>query len=867
MTASDRSAATASQASTAGVSLELASVACNRVSQGMDCSLMGTAAYAAHHMVAVFDSEDASHRGVHQTLRGHTDRVNCVRFIRSGKGLNQRDIGLVSGSFDKTARIWRPNSSGKWVCTATLSGHTSTIVCVATTRGEDLPEDASLIATGSLDGTIRVWELKLDVGLQDTVECIQVIETGTKYPIALALSFLPNSSVPVIISGGTDNKLGVYIRSGAQFSKMLTLPGHTDWVRSVDIAVYTDQHENHSLSKHFNKGDLMVASASQDKYIRIWKISDTVSQTGAATEETVADDFTRDLLDAIANVEMSDSFGGGMQLSTKAHLVDIQVEEHRRKRYTIMFDALLLGHEDWVHSVAWAPPKSGPDGSYTQPLSLLSASADKSLMLWTPDPDTGVWNNDVRVGEIGGSPLGFLGAVFGAQGERILGHGYNGAIHEWISTRRGSRTEWAPDIGLGGHSGIVEGVSWDPTGRFVVSVSTDQTARLFAAWSRPSDQASQENVRTWHEVARPQIHGYDLNCIAFINNHSFVSGADEKVVRIFEAPRTFIQSIGAITRDARPEDRPEDRPIGANVPALGLSNKAVFVEDVENSTASHDYRNLSSYTAVSSTPTSLLEVLSQPPLEQHLTQHTLWPEVNKIYGHAFEIIAVAASHDGRLIASACKASKPEHAVVRLISTSTWKEVCSPLAAHTLTVTAIRFSPGDKRILTAGRDRMISVFELRDGEYKLKYSNPKSHARIVWAASWSADGIYFATASRDKSIKIWTAVKDSYECVSTLKFEEAVTAVDFVPAKFADGSYILGAGLENGAIGFVKLQADGAAVTAKIQLAPADITHIASIKSLAWSPVSSQGDAPVWTLCSCSDDSTVRIFSVDPDRIF
>ena len=31
------------------------------------------------------------------------------------------------------------------------------------------------------------------------------------------------------------------------------------------------------------------------------------------------------------------------------------------------------------------------DGTFSQPLSLLSASMDKTLMLWSPDEDSGVW--------------------------------------------------------------------------------------------------------------------------------------------------------------------------------------------------------------------------------------------------------------------------------------------------------------------------------------------------------------------------------------------------------------------------------------------------------------------------------------------
>jgi hypothetical protein len=52
---------------------------------------------------------------------------------------------------------------------------------------------------------------------------------------------------------------------------------------------------------------------------------------------------------------------------------------------------------------------------------------------------------------------------------------------------------------------------------------------------------------TWHEIARPQIHGYDLKCLTMISRFQFVSGADEKVLRVFSAPRNFVENFCAIS--------------------------------------------------------------------------------------------------------------------------------------------------------------------------------------------------------------------------------------------------------------------------------------------------------------------------------
>lgn len=46
-------------------------------------------------------------------------------------------------------------------------------------------------------------------------------------------------------------------------------------------------------------------------------------------------------------------------------------------------------------------------------------------------------------------------------------------------------------------------------------------------------------------------------------------------------------------------------------------------------------------------------------------QNTLWPEVQKLYGHGYEIYSLAARNDGVVLASSCKATSAEHASIIL----------------------------------------------------------------------------------------------------------------------------------------------------------------------------------------------------------
>ncbi len=64
----------------------------------------------------------------------------------------------------------------------------------------------------------------------------------------------------------------------------------------------------------------------------------------------------------------------------------------------------------------------------------------------------------------------------------------------------------------------------------------DQTTRIYGELFH-----SDPSQGVWHEIARPQVHGYDLLDVAFLNSLKFVSIADEKVARVFEGPRNFVQ--------------------------------------------------------------------------------------------------------------------------------------------------------------------------------------------------------------------------------------------------------------------------------------------------------------------------------------
>jgi len=150
----------------------------------------------------------------------------------------------------------------------------------------------------------------------------------------------------------------------------------------------------------------------------------------------------------------------------------------------------------------------------------------------------------------------------------------------------------------------------------------------------------------WAEIARPQIHGYDMTDAAFIAPFRFASTGDEKVTRVFDAPGGFVESLQALGVSTSVQDS-SSRPKGATVPPLGLSNRALGkAAEVSNLPTPH---------VANPAIDSVSKAFTNLPTEEELSTTTLWPEVEKVYGHGYEVTSftlhsgatadIAAGHD------------------------------------------------------------------------------------------------------------------------------------------------------------------------------------------------------------------------------
>lgn len=668
------------------------------------------------------------------------------------------------------------------------------------TTAEKHTQGNTIFATGAADATIKIWRFD---GAE--IKVLQTIKTSPKYfPLAVALSPLDDDgNAYILAAAGTRHTIQIYVGaladddSTADFSLQATLAGHEGWIRCLD---FTREPPGGPSS------DLLLASASQDKYIRLWRVhqgAELPSQAATASDPTVG------------------AYLPGKSPSNKAH-------RFRSPRsggdYSVTFEALLFNHDDWIYSARWHASAAAPNSPGA--LQLLSASADNSLAVWECDPGSGIWVTSARLGEISrekgattatGSIGGFWTGLWSPSGASLLTLGRTGAWRRWDWDE--ARAAWAQQVSVTGHVRPVTGIAWSRAGAqvegndeplYLLSASADQTTRLHARWAATG---------TWHEMARPQIHGYDLNCIDALGPSRFVSGADEKLMRVFDEPRAvarLLRSVAGIGDGGDGGEGQDAMPDAANMPVLGLSNKATTTADDDDKEEEPADVLAAGAEATTTSPdvAADLEAPARPPLEESLSRHTLWPEAEKLYGHGYEISCLAASHDGRLVASACRASSLNHAVVRVFETARWTELRPPLAAHTLTATRLRFASDDALLLSVGRDRQWAVFARQaaegDGEggYVLLQVEPKGHTRMILDAAWApvgGEGLgarrVFATAGRDKCVKVWAAKEEdgNFGLAATVADDQPVTAVDFLSCRTREGNLVLASGNEAGRI--------------------------------------------------------------------
>lgn len=865
---------TAQQSSGVETKTIYSAVSANRHENNISCS-KNYLLYSRCNCPVIYNTRT---KQVASLLLGHTGEVNGECFIAAEEAAQEisETCYILSTSHDKTAIIWKVEDDARTTTTTTTSKHGNSIkhsilYSFKSPDGEIFTSRCSLrkanqqfvTVTTTLAGTIY---LHLNDQLVHTLKTNYYSFNCKLHTIRKSHD---NSAINLIFLAGSDNKVHVFHLLDSTLEPLFELSGHSDWIKCIDTL--------HLACKPL---EFLLASASQDSYIRVWHMKLVDYDIDSSQVRTTV---SKPLLLTASPLEPKSSL-----------------------RLTATLETVLLGHENIVHSLCWFKKRL----SDPLALQLISCSADKTIFIWNStlapmDSDQStterrqlnryeqspasadVWKQSQKLGETGETNLPFLAVCLADDDEQADQTFYSlslrGAIHSWTWSVQDNC--WKAGQSITGHSEPVTDLSWEKSGAYLLSSSLDKTCRLHAQARSSCDR--------WHELARPQVHGHEINCLASLSFAKFISGAEEKTIRAYEGTQFFLKNYEHLSGDIPNETKQsfEGFPLHAQLPALGLSNRgATEPYDIEEpSEKSVAGTSSNTWYEVSKLVEQLAQMdhLGDFPIEEVLLQSTLWWETNKLFGHSNELHALAVDSTGQYLASASKANRSDLASVIIWECSQFRKSAT-IDHHSLTVTRLKFSPNDKYLLSVSRDRTWCLSE-RTGKprpaYKKLIGTTKSsaiHERIIWDCCWTHDSKYFMTVSRDKKAILWSTDKllesslsssgddqqasTSMGCVTSNVYASSIQAVDslnFVINSVASAkSYLFALGFEDGSLELCRVSADQWQT-----LKTFEHFHHLPIRRLAFRPSpSSSSDsseltyttAPSVMLASAGDDCIVKL---------
>lgn len=253
---------------------------------------------------------------------------------------------------------------------------------------------------------------------------------------------------------------------------------------------------------------------------------------------------------------------------------------------------------------------------------------------------------------------------------------------------------------------------------------------------------------------------------------------------------------------------------------------------------------------------------SIPPSEDFLEKHTLWPELNKFYGHGYEISCISSNNSGSLIVSACKSQTKDQCVILFYDPKNY-QICDKLTFHNYTVMQLEFSHNDEYLGSVSRDRQFALFKRNHetNKYEPFFAN-SSHTRIIWSLSFSGNDKYVITAGRDKRVKIWNIDENTEEKVKKVGeklFKQPVTACAFSQEMCGD-FWVVGLGFENGLVEFYKYfpEKSEKECLVLVDKLPQEISHSDVIKRIKFRKGGKDG---VFEVATCSQDHSVRLTQI------
>jgi len=537
-------------------------------------------------------------------IKGHDGGITSVSFSPNGEI-------IATGSWDKTVRLW--NLRGEKI--QQFRGHEGGITSVC------FSPDGQTIGTGSEDGTARLWNLQ-----GKNIQQFRGHEGGIT-----SVCFSPDGQT--IGTGSEDGTTRLWNLQGENIQQF---HGHEDWVTSVS----------------FSPDGQTIATTSVDKTARLWNLQgETIQQFHGHENWVTSVSFSLDG-QTIATTSVDKT----------ARLWNLQGETIQQ----------FHGHENWVTSVSFSP-----DGQ-----TIATTSVDKTARLW------GLHRHKIQ--EIKGHEDWVTGVSFSPDGQTI-------ATASRDSTARLWDLEGHLIQQFKGHQSRVTSVNFSPDGQTIGTGSADKTARL---WNLQGDI-----------LGEFQGHEDWVTSLSFSpNGQTLATGSRDKIARLWNLQGDLLAQFPGH------EDWVTSVSFSPNGQTLatGSADKIARLWNLQGDLLGKFPGHEGGVTSVSFSPDGQTLVTGSVDKIARLWNLNGYL-IREFKGHDSGITNVSFSPDGQTLATASVDK-----TVRL-----WDlkgQLIQEFKGYDDTVTSVSFSPDGQTLATGSLDKIARLWPVRYLDRALKDGN-------------------------------------------------------------------------------------------------------------------------------------------------
>lgn len=580
---------------------------------------------------------------------GHAARVDGMAFSPDGKL-------LASGSADNTIKLWDTASRRE---VRTLAGHTGGIKAVA------FRPDGQWLASGGIDGNIKFWE------------------AGSGKQVS---NFPGNGSVSAIAFSPDGRRF-----AAGNMEKVIKL-----WDLSSGGERTLSEHKGFVTTLAFSPDGHWLASGSADKTVKIWEVQSgrVVATLSSHTDRITTLSFSRD----------------GVWLATGSF--DTRVKLWKVGAWGKEQADLSAGGK--LVAIAFSS-----DGQ-----TLISADVKKTINVYEVATGRQLENRAVATDD---DLLEAVSISFSPDGQ-------------WLALSTGDKTIQVCDVA---------------TGRDVQNLSTHSFsvyATAFSAGGHWLATGGKENtVKIWEVATGRQINTLDprggfINALAFSPDERLLaSGSVSGAITLWDVLAG--QLVGNLTGHSRSVNTLAFSPDGKWIVSGGSDNTVRLWSVVDRVEVRSATKHAGEVSAVAFSPDGKLIVSGSADKTIKIWDGPTGRELRTLAGHKEAVLSVAISADGQFMASGGKDN-----LIKIWEVPGGTETRT-LAGHAGEVKAVAFSNDGRQLASGSRDNTIKLWDVSNGT---TVNTLVGHTNEIYSLAFTADGHWLFSGADDGSTRLWDA---------------------------------------------------------------------------------------------------------------